>query len=381
MQIENYSILEVFPYPKNNRKHSEKQIERIADSIKKFGFNQPLVIDELNEILVGHGRLEAAKILHLDSVPCIKIQNLSENEKRAYRILDNKLQNDSEWNFESLQDEIKFLSENDFDISFCGLNELSELFPVEEQEIIEDDFEVDENTSTLIKLGDIVELGDHRLMCGDSTNAEQVAELMQGKQADMVLADPPYGIEWNTDYTRFKGGKVKSQKFDKIKNDEFNFNPSLYLGLAENCVLFGANCFSDKLPIGNWLVWDKRHESGKSWLADAEVAWCNGTGAVHIITETSQGFVSSEKERFHPTQKPVRLFCKILIRYEAAKTVLDPFLGSGTTLIACEQLGRICYGMEISPKYCQVIIDRYHNYCEKNNKEFVCKINGEPYHG
>jgi len=197
---------------------------------------------------------------------------------------------------------------------------------------------------------------------------------MNGQKADMVFTDPPYGIDWNTDYTRFKGGLIPSEnKYSKIQNDEKDFDPSFFLAMYDKCLFFGANCFSNKLPKGNWIIWDKRFENNNAFLADAEVAWYNGSGAVYIIKETHQGFVSSDKKRFHPTQKPVKLIEQIFEKINAPLLLFDPFLGSGSTMVAAHQLKRKCYGMELDPKYCQVIVDRM----LKLDPSLTIKRNGE----
>lgn len=208
MEILQAKTADLIPYGFNNRDHSQQQIDRIANSINEFGFNQPIVVDEQNIVLVGHGRLEAAKKLGLEDVPVLKKIGLSETQKKAYRILDNKLQNDSTWNAESLEIELAALEEADFDFGAFGLDEFAKLFS-EEKTAKEDDFEPREVKETIVKLNDILELGDHRLMCGDSTKAEDVERLMDGQRADLMLTDPPY----NVDYT----GKTEDAL--KVAND------------------------------------------------------------------------------------------------------------------------------------------------------------------
>jgi DNA modification methylase len=260
------------------------------------------------------------------------------------------------------------------DLEAWGL-EIPQFDTVEEQEASEDDYEVPEGgIETDIVIGDLFEIGEHRLLCGDSTDSDAVARLMNGEKADMVFTDPPYGIDWNTDYTRFTGGLIPSEnKYNKIHDDEKAFDPSFLLATHENCLFFGANCFSDKLPKGNWIVWDKRFENGKAFLADAEVAWYNGSGAVYIIAETHQGFVSSDKKRFHPTQKPIKVLEKIFEKINAPNLLLDPYLGSGSTMVAAHQLKRRCFGLELEPKYCAVIIDRM----RKLDSLLIIKRNGK----
>lgn len=180
------------PYDKNNRKHNETQVERIAKSIKEFGFNQPIVVDEDNTILVGHGRLEASIKLRLKEVPVLKLKGLKESQKKAYRILDNKLQNDSEWDFDNVNLELDFLEDDGFDLKEWGLDELR--LGGEDDEVVEDEFEESEQTEIYIKLGDLIELGRHRVLCGDSTKSEDLQQLFNGKVADLILTDPPYGV-------------------------------------------------------------------------------------------------------------------------------------------------------------------------------------------
>lgn len=197
----------------------------------------------------------------------------------------------------------------------------------------------------------------HRLLVGDCTVPENVARLMGGEKIDTVVSDPPYGINFDTDYTRFTVRKHHNTNHGgKITGDERPFDPTPYLG-NRAVVLWGANCFSSRLPLGSWLVWDKRFDNGKAWLADAEVAWMKGGHGVYIHKETSQGFVRPEKIE-HPTQKPVSVMGWAIEKCKAGSIVYDPFLGSGTTLIAAHRLGRTCYGCEIDCRYSDVILKR-----------------------
>ena len=178
MKIEQRDISELKPYEFNNRVHGDEQVAHIAKSIKEFGFNQPVVIDEEGTILVGHGRVLAAKKLSIAKVPTVQVKNLTDEQKRAYRILDNKLQNDSTWQFNNLELELGYLEDNDFDIKGWGLDELKDLFPEEEIEPEEDAGPSEPPQETFIKRGDIIEIGKHRVMCGDSTSAEDIDELI-----------------------------------------------------------------------------------------------------------------------------------------------------------------------------------------------------------
>jgi DNA modification methylase len=180
---------------------------------------------------------------------------------------------------------------------------------------------------------------------------------MGGEKAGACISDPPYGIGFDTDYTRFTVQQHHNTNHGgSIKGDDKPFDPAPFLGYP-SVVLWGANCFSQRLPVGSWLVWDKRFDNGEAWLADAEVAWMKSGHGVYIHKETTQGFVRSEKIN-HPTQKPVGVMMWCIQKSKAGGIIFDPFLGSGTTLIAAHRLGRVCYGCEIEPRYGDVILKR-----------------------
>jgi len=337
-------------------------------------FTNELKVFELNGkfvVISGNMRLRVCKELNIKEVPCKIIPSnwtVAQIQKEA--IVSNVAA--GEWDTEALANEWF-----DLPLAEWGLTAAAEWDTELETELQakEDDYEEPENIKVDVFLGDLIEIGEHRLLCGDSTCSDTVARLMNGEKADMVFTDPPYGIDWNTDYIRFKGGLAPSNKYPKIKNDEKDFDPSFFLAICNKCFFFGANCFSDKLPKGNWIVWDKRFENNEAFLADAEVAWYNGSGAVYIIKETHQGFVSSDKKRFHPTQKPVKLLEQIFEKIKAPLFLFDPYSGSGSTMVAAHQLKRKCYGIELDPKYCQVVIDRM----VKLDPLLSVKINGVPY--
>jgi DNA modification methylase len=381
VQIEELSTDSLIPYEFNNVVHSDEQINRIANSITQFGFNTPVVVNSQNVIIAGHGRVEAAKKLGREKVPVVRIENLTPVQEKAYRILDNKLTRDSECNMDSLRLEGEMLKEAGFDFEEWGLKSLFQESEVDAQ-VVEDDFEgasVDE-VSTFIKRGDLIELGRHRVLCGDS--AEDDLE-----KCDLLLTDPPYGVSMDKGFAGSDGfgGEGKAIPRRQYVDTWDSERPSgevfaRMLEATSRAIIFGGNFFADLLPKGeHWIFWDK--EQTMPTFGDGELAWTNiPRKSVKKITHTYNGLIGKEKERFHPTQKPVKLIAKIIHEYgEGVKTILDPFLGSGTTLIASEQLSRTCIGVEREPKYCQVIIDRYQKYCSDNNKPFECKINGEAY--
>lgn len=384
METVEAKIDSLIPYEFNNRNHDEQQVDRIANSIQSFGFNQPIVVDENNVILVGHGRLLAAQKLGLKTAPVLKKTGLTETQKKAYRILDNKLQNDSTWSFDNLELELGFLEDNGFELEPWGLEELRDLFTPEEPEVYEDDPVECENDETFIKLGDVIELGPHRVMCGDSTSAEDVSTLMRGEQSGLVLTDPPYGL----DKGFANDGRGEWLSVLKAAHSLLEGVPTqFWFCAASGDLLRDAICVVAPTRI---IIWHKpfnlRHPSNG-------IAWHFEPCLVHISPESSAAgnisdvisinpiwLKSDPENQSHPTQKPVVLFAEILKNWNA-DIVIDPFLGSGTTLIASDQLGRICYGMEIEPKYCHVIIKRYKQHCAKIGKPFECKINGERFDG
>ena len=207
--------------------------------------------------------------------------------------------------------------------------------------------------------GDIWACGAHRVLCGDSTNGAAVARLLAGARVSACVTDPPYGVKWRTNYRRFSGGvSDKRRNFAPVAGDAAPFNPEHLLGF-KRLVLWGANCYSDRLPRGSWLVWDKRFTNGKAFLADAEVAWMNRGHGVYIHSLTSQGLMRPEREIWHPTQKPIALLEWCLDKVGAGVTVYDPYCGSGTMLLACERTHRRCLAVEIEPGYVDVAITRW----------------------
>lgn len=369
-QIQSTAITEIRLNPNNPRVIKDDKFAKLVRSIKEFPQMleiRPIVVNDEMIVLGGNMRLKACIEAGLTEVPVIKASSLTPEQQQEFIIKDNV--GFGEWDWDAIA--------NDWDVE--KVTEWGLDIPDYEPKVLEaeeDDFEVPDEIQTNIVLGDLFEIGEHRLLCGDSTDSDQVAKLMNGDKADMVFTDPPYGIDWNTDYTRFRGGLILSEnKYSKIQNDDKDFDPSFLLAMYDKCLFFGANCFSDKLPKGNWIVWDKRFQNGKAFLADAEVAWYNGSGAVYIIAETHQGFVSSDDKRHHPTQKPIKLIEKVFEKIKAPNFLFDPYSGSGSTMVASHQLKRKCYGMELDPKYCQVIVDRM----RKLDPSLVIKKNGQEY--
>ena len=345
MNIVNKKIDELIPYEKNPRKNDEA-VKYVAESIKAFGFKVPIVIDKDNVIVAGHTRYKASKKLKLTEVPCIVADDLTDEQIKAYRLADNKVAEKADWDFELLGAELEDLF--DFDMTLFGFEDVvdDEPITIEEDEVPE----VDEEAEPITKLGDIWQLGRHRLMCGDSTDSNMVDKLMNGNEADMVMTDPPYGI--NAEKMTMGTGKRdfhRGEDWDKERPDI-----SIAFDLAPLVCIWGGNYFADKLPITNdWLIWHKKND-GLSF-SECEMAWTNfGINCRHISHHWGK-----EKKQ-HITMKPLSVIAWAIERAkEKANVIVDIFGGSGSTLIACEQLGRTCYMMELDPKYCDVIIKRW----------------------
>lgn len=208
-----------------------------------------------------------------------------------------------------------------------------------------------------VKAGDLWEIGTHRLVCGDCTDGEVVGRVMGEKAIEAIITDPPYGIGWDTDYTRFTTEcGTKRISHPKVVGDDESFDPRPWLHYPK-VVLWGANWYCKHIPLGSWLVWDKRYPGGSAWLSDAELGWMKGKRGVYLYAETVQGAHRGERA-MHPTQKPVGLMTWCIEKANIANSILDPFLGSGTVMVSCEGLGKACRGIEIEPRYCSVALQR-----------------------
>ena len=371
MKVANRNLAELTPYSGNAKKHGSTQIANVAESIKQFGFVQPIVIDRDGVIVIGHCRALAAEKLGMKEVPCVCVDDLMPEQVKALRIVDNK-SNESEWDLDILSDELAELNLSDFDFDF-GIEDEEE-----EAEIVEDEApEVDEDAEPIAKLGDIWQLGRHRLMCGDSTDKATVELLMDGKKADMVFTDPPYGIDV-VQGDKFGGDKpfgsvggnniVKTNKYMAIKGDETTdtarINFEIVKELSENQIIFGGNYFTDFLPPkACWCIWDKENTGN---FADVEMAWTSFDKGAKLYRWLWNGLCRKGeravegKSRVHPTQKPVGLIAEILKDFtKEDDIILDCFGGSGSTLIACEQIDRTCYMIEYEAHYVDVIIKRW----------------------
>lgn len=385
MQVVYKSVTTLNPYGNNSRTHSDDQIKQIVASIKEFGFTNPILIDENDVIIAGHGRLLAAKNLSMDEVPTITLTGLTDEQKIAYVIADNKLALNAGWDNEKLVSELKNLMDLDYDLGLTGFDpeEIEDLMPVEVNPGLTDEDEapaVPEEAKT--KPGDIYKLGKHRLMCGDSTSIEHLERLCDGQSVDMWLTDPPYNVAYE--------GKTKDAltiKNDEMGDDQFRqFLRDAYVAadvvMKPGAVFYiwhadseGYN-FRGAAQDAGWkvrqcLIWKKSSmvmgRQDYHWKHEPCLyGWKDGAGhlwAADRKQTTILEFDKPSRNGEHPTMKPVALFeYQMLNNTKGGDIVLDSFGGSGTTLIAAEKNGRIARLMELDPKYCDVIVKRWEDF-------------------
>ena len=366
--VQEVSLENLRPYERNAKKHGPGQVEKLKASITEFGFLTPCLIDSDYNLIAGHGRVMAAKELGIETVPCVFIEGLTDEQRRAYILADNRLGELGEWDIDLVVGELIELDELGFDVELTGFD-----MPEELPEVIEDDFDesvVPDEPRT--KLGDIWQLGRHRLICGDSTDVNVVERLMDGVKADVVLTDAPYGVSAvNSEGTVIGYGENHLAERGKyapiIGDDTTETAQQAYDVLSQICdklILWGGNYFLDFLPSSDgWLIWDKRGESGiRNNFADGEMAWCSFHTPIRIYHQLWNGMIreGEHEKRVHPTQKPIRMLSEILKDFSKENEVIvDVFGGSGSTLIACEQLNRKCFMCELDERYCDVIISRW----------------------
>jgi len=364
VKITQKKVTELIPYVKNSRTHSDEQVAQIAASIKEFGWTNPILVDGSNGIIAGHGRLMAARKLGYTEVPTIELADLTETQKKAYIIADNRLALNAGWDNEMLTIELNDLLADGFALEILGFDP-KELDALLEPEVVEgltdEDAVPDVPEEPKTKLGDIYQLGNHRLMCGDSTFIDDVEKLMQGTYPDLIHTDPPYGMNAVSKSSVLR----KNYKVDilgddtpDVAKDAFNLIYGLYPEAKH--IWWGANYYCSALPDSEcWLVWDK--DNGQSDQTDCELAWANFRSVVRQFTKASE-----KTNRVHPTQKPVALMEWIIKRFKlSANTIADYFGGSGSTLIAAEKHGIQAFVMEFDPRFCDVIVKRWEDFTGK----------------
>ncbi len=365
--------------PDNPRIIKDDKFKKLVQSIKDFPEmleKRPIVVDETMMVLGGNMRLKACKDAGIKKTWVDVAEGWTEEQKKEFIVKDNV--GFGEWDWDTLANDwdAEKLEDWGLDIPDFAINEL---------EAEEDDYEEPDDLKVDVVLGDLIEIGDHRLLCGDSTDSDQVAKLMNGEKADMVFTDPPYGIsvvkneKVGADFGIAKKGKYSEViADDTTKTAKEFYNTCIGLGM-DRFIIWGGNYFTDFLPFSDgWIIWNKRANTDiRNTFADGEMAWCSFHTPIRIYDQLWNGMIrEGEKEkRVHPTQKPIRTLSEIIQDHVKGNIIMDGFLGSGSTMVASHQLDRKCYGMELDPKYCQVIIDRM----RKLDDTLTVKINGKEY--
>ena len=377
-------LSKLVPYINNARTHSPEQVTKLRSSLREFGFVNPVIIDRDYGIIAGHGRVMAAKEEGIEEVPCVFVDYLTEAQKKAYIIADNRFAQDAGWDEELLRIEIEALQGMDFDVGLTGFNddEIADLFDANgKSEAEDDDFDLSAalEKASFVQRGDIWTVGRHRLMCGDATSTEDVAALMDGKKANLIVTDPPYNVD-------FKSSNGLSIKNDKLENDKFyKFLLAAFHNMAANLEKGGAayvfhadteglnfrRAFIDAgFHLAGCCIWVKNSlvlgRSDYQWqhepvlygfLQNGKHYWSKNAGRSQT---TIWNFDKPKKNKNHPTSKPLDLLAYPIGNSSRENSiVIDIFGGSGSTMMACEQTNRICYTMELDEKYASVILRRF----------------------
>ena len=395
------SVSKLIPYVNNARTHSQEQVNKLRGSLREFGFINPVIIDADNNVIAGHGRLMAAKEEGIEEVPCVLVDYLTEAQKKAYILADNRYAQDAGWDEELLKLEIEALEGMDFDVSLTGFNEdeIADLFADSEGTGAEDDdFDLSEalEKAAFVERGDVWVVGRHRLMCGDATSPEDVATLMDGKRANLIITDPPYNVA-------FESSDGLSIKNDKMENDKFyEFLLAAFKNMAEHLEKGGSayvfhadteglnfrKAFIDAgFHLSGCCIWVKNSlvlgRSDYQWqhepvlygfLQNGKHYWSKSAGRSQT---TIWNFDKPKKNKNHPTSKPLDLLAYPIGNSSSENAiVIDTFGGSGSTLMTCEQTNRICHTMELDEKYASVILRRYVEDTDDADNVYVIR-NGE----
>ena len=372
-------INKLIPYVNNARTHNTQQINKLRSSLREFGFINPVIIDRDFNVIAGHGRIMAAKEEGINEVPCVFVDYLTEAQKKAYILADNRMAMDSGWDEELLKVEIEALQAEDFDLSLTGFDE-SELagFFDTADDAKENDFDVDAELEKppVTKSGDLWLLGNHRLLCGDSTKEESYTLLMNGKKANLVVTDPPYNVNYQGTAGKIKNDNLENDKFYQFLFDAFTCmekamadDASIYVFHADTEGLNFRKAFADAgFYLSGTCIWKKQSlvlgRSPYQWQHEPCLFGWKKNGKHQWYSDRKQTtiweFDKPKKNGDHPTMKPVPLIAYPIKNSSMSNCiVLDPFGGSGSTLIACEQTSRICHTIELDEKYCDVIVKRY----------------------
>ena len=385
--IKTAQVADLIPYARNSRTHSDEQITQIAASIKEFGFLNPVIVDGENGIIAGHGRVMAAKKLGMTELPAVEASHLTDAQRRAYIIADNKLALNAGWDDEMLRVEFAELTEAGFDLDLTGFS-LDEIGALQIEEILpgltDEDAVPDVPVQAVTVEGDVWLLGRHRLMCGDSTSIDAVERLMDGSKADALFTDPPYGYKYQSNY---------QSKHKMLLNDDvmLDFMPAAFSVMFDNSCAYVCGSFQSiskwidyvgqSLDYKNLIVWKKNNWSmgdlKGSFAGQHELIIFAHKGRVDLIGKRDPDVWSFNRAppEMHPTQKPIEMIEYALSKVKSG-CVLDLFGGSGSTLIACEKTNRNCRMMELDPKYVDVIIKRWQDF---TGKQATLEATGETF--
>lgn len=375
------SIDKLIPYVNNARTHNAEQINKLRASLREFGFINPVIIDGDYNIIAGHGRVMAAKEEHIEEVPCVLADHLTPAQKKAYIIADNRMAQDAGWDEELLRIEIEALQAEAFDIGLTGFEEqeIADLFGTEDDKVEDDDFDLNDalEKAAFVKKGDVWQVGRHRLMCGDATSEEDVATLMDGKKANLIVSDPPYGVSFqSSDGLTIQNDSIKGEEFYNFLLQAFK-NMAAHLEKGGAAYIFHADteglnfrrAFQDAgFHLAGCCIWVKNSlvlgRSDYQWQHEPVLYGFLQNGKHPWYSDRSQttiwNFDKPKRNKNHPTSKPLDLLAyPIGNSSQANGIVVDTFGGSGSTLMACEQTNRICHTMELDEKYASVILRRY----------------------
>jgi DNA modification methylase len=373
-QIEMVSIGQLLPYARNARTHDDAQVAQIAASIKEFGFNNPILIADDQSIVAGHGRLAAARKLGLAEVPVVRLSHLSDTQRKAYILADNRLALNAGWDNDLLKLELQELEIEGVDLEMLGFSKeeldglLNSLEPTEG--LTDEDAVPETPEEPITKPGDIWILGKHRLMCGDSTSVDAVDKLLNGVRPEMIFTDPPYNIDYSgvNDKRKIKNDRMNEDNFKDFLRQSLYGCETMYVC----CSWQFAHLFREAMTdIGRkpkaMIVWDKVNPAQHldKYYKQHELIWYYGDYGGHKTLRGDVWTLKRQKNTVHPTMKPVELIEMAINDQIDKRYVLDCFGGSGSTMIACEKTGRVAYLMELDPKYCDVIVKRWEEFTGK----------------
>jgi DNA modification methylase len=390
LRVEYRKVNELIPYANNARTHSDEQISQIAASIKEFNFTNPILLDGESGIIAGHGRVQAAKRLGMDKVPCIELSGLTDAQRKAYILADNRLAQNAGWDNDLLRIELNGLDAMDFDLSLLGFgdDEMAALMADAGSDGLTDPDDVPENVEPVTKMGDVWILGKHRLVCGDSTNADDVAKCLNGVEPHLMVTDPPYGVEYDADWRNRAGvAKLAPARKGVVENDDradwreaWALFPGNIAYVWHGGIMAGTVGYSLTacgFELRSQIIWNKtvmamgrgdyhwKHEpcwyavkGTGNWAGDRKqtTVW-DFASPLHIMSG------SKETKTPHPTQKPVECMKRPIENNSSpGQAVYEPFSGSGTTIIAGEMTGRSIHAIELSPAYVDVAVKRWEQF-------------------